>query len=161
MIFIPSVPRGICSGAFHSSCHISFPAVHICARECVCMCELCEGLALQWWFIATGSGLVCFPSVSCSVLASLQHSPSRPEAESGWDLFKSVWNQHCTHMHTHTHRPISLTLLSPSAFFSLTFTNSRKHPPTTTTFWQSNNSFTLPLLLPLSLSRYISCLQAA
>lgn len=34
VIFLPSIPRGICSGAFHSSCHISFPAVHICVCEC-------------------------------------------------------------------------------------------------------------------------------
>lgn len=135
VIFLPSIPRSICSGGFHSSCHISFPAVHICVCVSVhlyvaCMCELCEGLVLRWWFIATGSGPICFRSVSCSVLASLQHSPSWPDMESGWDPFKSAWNEHGIHMRTHTHKPLSLTLLSPSAFFSLNSTNSRKHPCT-------------------------------
>lgn len=123
-------------------------------RLCVaCMCELCEGLALRWWFIATGSGPICFRSVSCSVLASLQRSPSRPDVESGWDPFKSAWNQHRTHMHAHTHKPLSLALLSSTAFYS--FTNSRKRPAPT----RSNNSFTPPLLL--SLSRHISCFRSA
>lgn len=51
--FSPFYSHGYCSRAFHSSCHISFPAVHICVCVdvclCVlCMCELCEGLAPPW-----------------------------------------------------------------------------------------------------------------
>lgn len=127
-------------GVFAAGVFIRVATFHflLCIFVCVsvhlyvaCMCELCEGLVLRWWFIATGSGPICFRSVSCSVLASLQHSPSWPDTESGWDPFKSAWNEHGIHMRAHTHKPLSLTLLSPSAFFSLNSTNSRKHPAPT------------------------------
>lgn len=61
--------------------HFISCCAYLCVCLCVvCMCELCEGLAPPWWFIVVGSGPICFRSVSCSILASLQHSPGPPDA---------------------------------------------------------------------------------
>lgn len=43
--FSPFYSHGCCSRAFHSSCHISFPAVCVFVRVYACVCE---GLSPPW-----------------------------------------------------------------------------------------------------------------
>lgn len=149
MIFLPSIPMGIAAGLFTRVATFHFLlCIFVCVNVClcvVCMCELCEGLAPPWWFIAAGSGPICFRSVSCSVLASLQRSPGPPDAESGWDPSKTAWSQH----HKHT---LCLTLSFPHFLASLyffplfNFTNSPKHPPSKTHSDTHTYSLSLSLL---------------
>lgn len=138
-IFLPTISKGISTGLFTQVATFHFLlCICLCVYVClcvVCMCELCEGLAPPWWFITAGSGPICFWSVSCLALASLQCSPGPPDAEPGWDPSETAWDQH--HKHTlsslfHS-RLLSLApLLSPfSNLLSLhvhNFTIAVQHP---------------------------------
>lgn len=165
-IFLPLIPMGISTGLFTQVATFHFLlCICLCVYVClcvVCMRELCEGLAPPWWFIAVGSGPICFWSVSCLALASLQCSPGPPDAEPGWDPSETAWNQH----HKHTlpslfHSPfLSLTpLLSPfSNLLPLrvqSFTIAVQHPHAQTHSVTLTYSLLLSLLLCLTLA--LSC----
>lgn len=168
-IFLPSISRGISTGLFTQVATFHFLlCICLCVFVCVsvvCMRELCEGLAPPWWFITAGSGPICFWSVSCLALDSLQCSPGPPDAEPGWDPSETAWDQH--HKHTLNSLFHSLLLsLTPllSPFSSLlpihvhNFTIAVQHPHAQEHFVTLTYSLSLSLLLCLTLA--LSCSHA-
>lgn len=158
VIFLPSIPRGVCSGAFHSGCHISFPAVHICVCECASvrcvhvwtMWGSCSAVVIYsdglWPYLFSISLMLWLPS-SAPLADRTRSLGGTPSNLPGISTAR-------TRTPTHTNHWASLFFL-PLPSFLENFPNSRKCPAPT----QSNNSFTPPL--PLSLSRHISCFRSA
>lgn len=121
--FSPSIPRGVCSGAFHSSCHISFPAVHICVCECVSV--RCVHVWTMWGSCSTvviySDGLWPYLfSISLMLSSGFPPALPYPTGRGVWVGPLQICLESAPHAHarphTHTHKPLSFSLLSSAAF---------------------------------------------